>query len=163
MATFRYKQGDEVLEAEYSWEPESRVLTLRGKSYPCDANSVVIEGRRVPFWTHAVDGLAQVWLDGVIYQFSVDDPRQRDTSQGHSGPVGGAVKAQMPGKILKVSVATGDRVTVGQNLLLMESMKMELAFDAPVSGVVKRVEVMAEQMVSQGQLLLEIVEDSSGS
>ena len=68
------------------------------------------------------------------------------------------MKAQMPGKVLQVSVKVGDAVEAGANLLLMESMKMELAMDAPVAGVVTKVEVSPEQMVSQGDLLVEIEE-----
>ena len=71
---------------------------------------------------------------------------------------GGTVKAQMPGKVLQVSVKVGDTVEAGTNLLLMESMKMELAMDAPVAGKVTKVEVSPEQMVSQGDLLVEIEE-----
>ena len=84
--------------------------------------------------------------------------RWNPASSSAGAAAGGTVKAQMPGKILQVSVKVGDSVEAGANLLLMESMKMELAMDAPVAGVVAKVEVSPEQMVSQGDLLVEIEE-----
>ena len=106
------------------------------------------------------DSLTNVRLDGEIFSFECDDPRQRAGAGGSAANSGGVVKANMPGKILQVAVKVGDRVDEGDNLLLMESMKMELALDASVSGVVKTVNVEVEQMVSQGAVLVEITEDA---
>ncbi len=60
------------------------------------------------------------------------------------------VRAQMPGKILRVSVKTGDRVEKGQSLLVMEAMKMENEIRAPQSGVVGQVKVAEGQAVETG-------------
>ena len=160
MATFRYQHDDKIVETEFDWDPEAGLLWLGGTSYPCNSSSIVIGGRRVPFWIHKTKELVQVWLDGVIFEFPLDDPRQRRSGGSSSGPAGGTVSAKMPGKVLQVAVSVGDEVNVGQNVLVMESMKMELAFDAPVNGKVSRVEVAPGELVSQGQLMIEIVEHS---
>ena len=47
--------------------------------------------------------------------------------------------APMPGTIVALKVAVGDRVRAGQPLLIMEGMKMELTLAAPVAGRVERV------------------------
>jgi biotin carboxyl carrier protein len=62
----------------------------------------------------------------------------------------------MPGAVLEVLVAEGDRVERNQTVLVMESMKMELLIAAPRDGVVRRVSVQAGQQVERGMRLLEL-------
>ena len=143
---------------EFEHDAAGGLLKIGEKTYRCERDHVILDSRRVPFWVHRRDQSVSVWLDGEVYRFEIDDPRHRSSAQAAGAAAGGNVKAQMPGKILKVSVKVGDSVEAGTNLLLMESMKMELAMDAPVAGVVAKVEVKPEQMVSQGDLLVEIEE-----
>jgi biotin carboxyl carrier protein len=62
----------------------------------------------------------------------------------------------MPGTVLRVLVAPGDRVAAGQTLVLLEAMKMELAVSAPGDGTVSAVHVEAGQLVQGGAALAEI-------
>jgi len=161
MSTFRYKHGTETVETSYRYEDASRVLEVQGTAYPCSDSAVTIEGRRVPFWTHREGERAWVWLDGEVFSFAIDDPRHRGSTEAAEGIAGGTVKAQMPGKVIQVAVQPGQAVQVGQNLLIMESMKMELALDAPVAGTVREVKAAIGQMVSQGEILIELDEAQS--
>ena len=61
--------------------------------------------------------------------------------------------------MLEVLVGEGERVENGQTLLLLESMKMELAITAPHAGVVRRVSVQPGQQVERGMRLLELGEE----
>ena len=158
MPKFRYIESGETQELDYSFSDGT--VRVDDKEYPCDSKAVLMDGRRVPFWVHKTEEKTLVWLNGVVHTFEVDDPRKRSTDTAGGGAAGGTIKAQMPGKILQVAVKVGDRVEVEQNLLLMESMKMELALDAPVAGTVVTVAVEPGQMVSQGAVLVEIEEDS---
>ena len=45
----------------------------------------------------------------------------------------------MPGNVIRVLVKSGERVSQGQQLLVIEAMKMEHAIVAPVEGVVEKV------------------------
>ena len=56
----------------------------------------------------------------------------------------------MPGVVLEVLVAEGDRVERNQTVALIESMKMELVIAAPRSGVVRRLSVHPGQQVDPG-------------
>ena len=64
----------------------------------------------------------------------------------------------MPAKIVRVHVAAGDAVTDGQALIVLESMKMELAVTAPRAGRVLRVgaDVVPGAIVTAGTLLVEL-------
>lgn len=60
----------------------------------------------------------------------------------------------MPGLVVAVLVGKGDRVFKGQNLVMLESMKMETGVASPVDGVVADVRVQAGQPVEAEQTLL---------
>jgi biotin carboxyl carrier protein len=64
------------------------------------------------------------------------------------------VRAIIPGRIVSVSVVPGDRVDAGQQLLVVEAMKMQNELRAPRIGVVSRVAVGAGETVEVGDLLL---------
>ena len=70
----------------------------------------------------------------------------------------GTVKAPMHGNVLQVLVAPGDRVTLGQELLVIEAMKMEHRLLAQVSGEVSAVHVQAGTQAAAGAIVLEINE-----
>ena len=71
-------------------------------------------------------------------------------------PQAGSVTAPMPGQIKAILVREGDKVTVGQKLLVMEAMKLENKLPATKDGIVKSVLVRDGDIVSQGQELLVI-------
>ena len=72
------------------------------------------------------------------------------------GTHAGVVKSPMPGKIVEVLIAEGDRVEVDQPLLIMEAMKMENEVRSALAGIARKVHVQVGQTVSAGDPLLEI-------
>jgi len=75
---------------------------------------------------------------------------------GHSVNGEEGITAPLPGLILEVSVSEGDTVQAGQNLILMEAMKMENQVMAPYNGSVKKVYVKKDDNVMEGDVLVEI-------
>lgn len=67
---------------------------------------------------------------------------------------GGAIRALMPGRVVKLFVAEGDTVRKGQGLLILEAMKMENEISAPGDGTVAKILVNAGQTVEGGAELL---------
>ena len=67
-----------------------------------------------------------------------------------------AIKAPLPGLIVELHVAANSPVKAGQNLLVMEAMKMENPVAAPYDGVVRAVKVAKGDSVAEGDVLLEI-------
>jgi biotin carboxyl carrier protein len=70
------------------------------------------------------------------------------------GPV--HVRAIIPGRIVALNVAPGDDVTAGQQLLVLEAMKMQNELRAPRDGTIDRVAVGVGVNVEVGDLLLVI-------
>ena len=66
------------------------------------------------------------------------------------------VFAQIPGTIIKVLVRRGRRVETGDNLFIIEAMKMQSFIQAHASGKVKKIHVKKGQMVSKGFLMIEV-------
>ncbi|MCH5644670.1 biotin carboxylase N-terminal domain-containing protein [Gordonia sp. ABSL49_1] len=65
----------------------------------------------------------------------------------------GSLLAPMPGSVIRVAVAEGDRVSAGQPLIWLEAMKMEHTVSAPADGVVTTVQVSAGQQLALGDVL----------
>jgi len=65
----------------------------------------------------------------------------------------GQVTVPMQGTIVKVLVAVGDKVEVGQSICVLEAMKMENAVAAEKDGVVKEVRVSAGDSVGAGDVV----------
>ncbi|MBA3522410.1 MAG: acetyl-CoA carboxylase biotin carboxyl carrier protein subunit, partial [Gemmatimonadales bacterium] len=66
-----------------------------------------------------------------------------------------ALKAPMPGLVVRVQVAVGDPVAAGAGLVVLEAMKMENELRAGVAGVVRTVRVQPGEPVEKGQVLVE--------
>jgi acetyl/propionyl-CoA carboxylase alpha subunit len=71
-----------------------------------------------------------------------------------SGPA--PLKAPMPGLIVRIHVAPGDRVAAGDPLIVMEAMKMENELRAPAAGTVRAIPVTPGTAVEKGALLVEL-------
>lgn len=87
--------------------------------------------------------------------------RSRASTAHHHGGEG-SLESPMPGRIVKVCVATGDRVHRGQELVVIEAMKMENALTAPFDGVVTRLAARVGDMASAGAILIEIEDPEDG-
>jgi glutaconyl-CoA/methylmalonyl-CoA decarboxylase subunit gamma len=80
-------------------------------------------------------------------------PLPRVTSAEPAG--GSAVHAPIPGVIQKILVKEGDRVEAGQEICMLEAMKMQNTIRAPHAGRISRVAVVVGQAVKHRDVLLE--------
>jgi biotin carboxyl carrier protein len=105
----------------------------------------------------------EVVVDGWRFEVEVE-PEQRAAlrerarrdrgDRAHSGPA--EVHAIIPGVVVSVAVAPGDVVTAGQQLLVIEAMKMQNELKAPRAGTVERVTVGERSTIEVGDLLVVI-------
>jgi acetyl-CoA carboxylase biotin carboxyl carrier protein len=66
------------------------------------------------------------------------------------------IRAEMAGKVLEVCVAAGDAVEEDQDLVIIESMKMQIPVGSPEEGTVKQVFVTPEQFLNEGDPIVEL-------
>lgn len=66
------------------------------------------------------------------------------------------IYASMAGNVWKVLVKPGDQVEEGQDVVILESMKMEIPIAAECDGTVKEVKINEGDFVNEGDLIVEI-------
>ena len=114
---------------------------------------VVRTGDRVSTLHLARDGTTvHLSWDGVAHALVEE---REGTRAGHRHD-SGALEAPMPGRVAAVRVAPGQRVAKGDELLVVEAMKMENALRAPREGVVRAVHASVGEMVGPGRPLVEL-------
>jgi pyruvate carboxylase subunit B len=117
-----------------------------------DLSHRVLASRRSP-------GQWSLYLSGRHLRAQVEDARTRairemvGSKEGAKGPK--ALRAPMPGLVVKVEVKEGDTVVPGQGLVIVEAMKMENELKCERDGRVSRVAVAPGQAVEKDQVLLE--------
>ena len=100
---------------------ESRTVDVIGERDAAHATGFVEDARTV------------VFADGQGFEFALES-----RGSGAAAAGSGAILAPMPGKVIAVDVAEGDRVAAGQRLMVLEAMKMEHALTAPFDGTVTK-------------------------
>jgi pyruvate carboxylase subunit B len=120
---------------------------------------VLPEGRQ-SFGMTRVDGGWELVAGGEVIRAQVVDERTRAiralTASAH--PAGGvhAVKAPMPGLVVRVEVEAGATVQAGQGVVVLEAMKMENELASPIGGTVTTIRVTPGQAVEKGAILVEV-------
>jgi len=66
------------------------------------------------------------------------------------------VKSEIPATVWQIAVAEGDEVAEGDQLLILESMKMEIPVTAPAAGRVAKILVNEGDTVDEGDTLVEL-------
>ena len=101
------------------------------------------------------------WRDAGQDEVTTDAPAAAAPETDLQLPARGlAVTSHVTGSVWKVEVKTGQHVKAGQTLMIVESMKMEIAVTAPCSGVVHHILCKEGDAVAPGQNLLVIIEDA---
>ncbi len=120
------------------------------------------EVHRVVARRGASRGSYTLWVDGYRFEGEALDERARairDITAASSKATGPAsVNAPMPGLVIRINVAVGDRVHAGQGVVVMEAMKMENELRASAAGLVKAVHAEVGKAVQKGAVLVELEE-----
>ena len=143
-------------------------VTHAGDAYHVETPAGTFEARRVVFeddHLHALVG--NVRLAAAVYRIGSDvfvvkdgaterlQLRSLDVGDFRTvASTGGKVTAPMPGNIVAVSVAVGDRIKAGQTLVVLEAMKMEHNITAPGNGEVSALNVAVGERVEEGAELV---------
>ena len=68
----------------------------------------------------------------------------------------GEIHALIPGLVSRLFVKPGDKVEIGQKLLILEAMKMENEIDSPISGTIGNIYIKASDKVKKGELIMKV-------
>ncbi|WP_332765374.1 acetyl/propionyl/methylcrotonyl-CoA carboxylase subunit alpha [Phenylobacterium sp.] len=143
--------------------PWHELIGFRANAAPRDTVRLYLDGQGLDGSLSVEELTDNVLLtdDGEVVVFDAGEafvltrrPPVKDAA--HAAGDGG-VRAPMPGKVVAVSVAVGDKVTRGQPLLTLEAMKMEHALTAPYDGEVESLAVSVGDQVTEGSTLARLV------
>jgi len=154
---------DQVFEIEINEEGE---ILSNGNRLPADFMAVaeqsvysLILGNK-SYEAHISPGDAglEVLLRGQRYRVGVEDERSRLLRQVAGSDMAPAgeyqLKAPMPGMVVAVPIEEGQEVSKGQDLVILESMKMQNELKAPRDGRVVRIRVHAGDSVQQNAVMI---------
>ena len=112
--------------------------------------------RTARFAAASRDGEVALSARGNTYALRIVPVIDAVVAAGAAASGGPRVTAPMPGLVNAVEVATGDAVSQGQVVVVMEAMKVVMRLPAPVAGRVARVACAPGETVKGGDLLVEI-------
>ena len=158
------------IDAEGVWIDGDRMEACAPEPVSPDLYSFLVDGAsHTVLAGRAGPGGWDLQLRGRRYRVDVVDERtkaMRDMSPAGSTVSGSAaVRAPMPGLVVKVEVEEGELVEAGGGLLVVEAMKMENSLTAPVGGRVGVIHVVAGQTVEKDEVLMDMLptDRASGS
>ena len=128
----------------------ARVLRIEDRSFP----AVVYSANGVRRRAIAVlrDGALHLSQDGDCFIFT----EKTAGGQSRESDADGFIRAPVAGRVAKVFVQTGDMVTAGMTLAVIEAMKMEIRVTSAHDGVVKLLAAIEGGQIAQGSVICEI-------
>ncbi|RLE17259.1 MAG: acetyl-CoA carboxylase biotin carboxyl carrier protein subunit [Acidobacteria bacterium] len=134
------------------------VLTVNGRTYKVGLKDLGIESvsdiKPQPAMRPAATAPGQAQM--FFSESTIEHPR-------FAGPVthkpasvvnASSIVAPLPGLILKIMVKVGDIVKPGQDVMIMEAMKMENEIQSHINGTVREIKVKEGDSISEGDILI---------
>ena len=107
-----------------------------------------------------------ITVNGNVYEVTVEEgftgaasapkaaaPAPKAAPKAAAGAGAVKVAASVPGKVLKIAASVGQAVKAGDNIVILESMKMEIPVVAPQDGTVASIDVAEGASVENGDTL----------
>lgn len=168
MADLRFAIGAEQFSVNIEADENGYDVTIGDRCYQVNAQlrangriDLVIDGQRQRVYTvtstNSVTNQRLVWLAGQTWTVTPIDA-QAQRSRGARQQHGGSLTATMPGQVRAIMVTVGEVVSIGDPLIILEAMKMELRISAPTAGTVVQINCTIGDVVARGQLLIELKE-----
>lgn len=115
---------------------------------------IMVDGKVCRGWRYATSEDVYMRINGRTHIISV--PRGPGAAAGDAASVD-EIRADMPGTIVSLNCADGEEVTSGQQLLTVESMKLQIGLIAPRDGVIEKVHFAANTPFDRGATLISFV------
>ena len=136
-------------------------FTINGNKYAVEINSVEeqtiqLEVNGTPYSVLVDKEIKQQKTPKLVRSVAVPSTDQAAAVKSTSKT--GTIKSPLPGAILDIFVKPGDKVTVGQRILLLEAMKMENNIESDKAGTVTEIKISKGDAVMEGDVLIVIGE-----
>ena len=118
--------------------------------------TLIVDGKKKTVWWARDDDAIYIRFDGRTHTLSYQDAISVSQQAGVSDNV---IKADMPGIVVKTNCNVGDSVELGEVLIVIESMKMQISIVAPRDGVIKEVNITANTSFEKNAELISLEEE----
>ena len=141
----------------YELERRDGMMVVNGMEFSCERkeHQVTVAGN-----PHTVKlGANTAEVDGIVYAFEAEGLEEpKATGRGRkathaAAEEAGALTAVMPGLILKILKKEGERVEVGETVIILEAMKMQNDLQAKTAGTITQMNVKQGDNVEMRQVL----------
>lgn len=163
----KFRFNGETLSATLLHRPDGFRLQTDQRDVAIDLNALGdgehvlrLDGRSQRLWLATQGDSIYVHLDGRSYILEGVDALE--AAGGDAGAVSDVAKAPMPGTVISVAAAAGDRVEKKHTLMTIESMKMETAIKAWRDGVVKEIHYPAGATFERDAALVTLEAEGDG-
>jgi acetyl/propionyl-CoA carboxylase alpha subunit len=152
--------GGEPQEVVLTRTQRGSTLWLDGRAHQASLRAVgrayelSLDDRVERIWLVVEHDTVHVHALGRAWRVEVVDPVERELMASDQAD---AAAAPMPGVVVSAAVNPGDTVTLGQQLLVIESMKMQNEIVAWRDGVVDRVNTQVGESFDRGAVLVTLV------
>lgn len=141
--------------------PSEFKITVHGETYHIKVSGTGHKSEGVrPFFLKVDGKLEEVMIESLVEIVpSRAGEIEAKTSVHSSRPKArkkGDVTTAMPGRVVNVKVAEGDRVSAGDTVLIVEAMKMENEVHTPIDGIVKKIYIKEGDAVNPDETLVEV-------
>jgi propionyl-CoA carboxylase alpha chain len=119
---------------------------------------LMINGERHYFYLQYKEHFIWVAFCGITRTFEIYSPREWELAKympkGKRVVIEDVLHSPMPGLVVEIKAEEGERVYRGQDLVIIESMKMESGVSSPCDGVVEEIRIQVGQAVETGDVLI---------
>jgi acetyl/propionyl-CoA carboxylase alpha subunit len=147
-----YQDGDrstkiKVNDTFYDIEVNGEIIILDGKEIGVNLSDdkITIEGNTFNIDFIEEGNPSTMIINGMVYLVSKENSIYSLVTE---------IKTPMNGKIIKVLVNEKESVNIGQNLVVLEAMKMQNQIRSPRKGTIKSIKIVKDQSVNVGDILL---------
>lgn len=130
---------------------------------PDGGYSILADGRSHQIYVESVDikeKKASLLINNKRFALNIQEPIDIQLKKMGINMAAGrkadAIKAPMPGLVLKMLVTEGQELKKGDPVLVLEAMKMENVFKAPADATVKAIKIAEGTAVEKGTVLIEL-------
>jgi len=133
-------------------------FSINGTTYEVEINAtegqtIELEVNGTPY-TVTLDKEVKQTKTPKLIRPEVVHPTDAGKQESKTAKKGGTINSPLPGVILDVFVKPGDKITVGQKVLLLEAMKMENNIESDKEGTVAEVKARQGDSVMEGDVLI---------
>jgi biotin carboxyl carrier protein len=159
-------EGAATHEVEVARHGSRATITIDGRDYRGslrpfgDGYELTLESRTEPMWIVVDRDTVHVHAFGRAWTLALVDPVERARHGAVSEDV---ATAPMPGTVITVAVEAGQEVAEGEQLVVIESMKMQSEIVAVRAGVVEKVFLAVGETFDRGAPLVALTPEAEGA